>query len=95
MAAPSSTSRAAADSRKEPALAGTTQIQRDEHTLCSMSRGLYEVSPELLERNLSDVAAGLMLEDSCAFGVYFDFIAEPHTDLFSLPPKIVFDDHGV
>lgn len=53
------------------------------------------MSPELLERNLSDVAVGLMLEDSCAFGVYFDFIAEPHTDLLSLPPKIVFDDHGV
>lgn len=39
VAAPGSTSRAAADSRKEPALAGTTQIQRDEHTLCSMSEG--------------------------------------------------------
>lgn len=40
VAAPGSTSRAAAaDSREEPALAGTTQIQRDEHTLCSMSEG--------------------------------------------------------
>lgn len=37
--APGSTSRAAADSRKDPALAGTTQIQVDEHTMCSMSEG--------------------------------------------------------
>lgn len=53
------------------------------------------MSPELLERSLSDVAVGLMLEDSYAFGLYFDFIAELHTHLLSLPPKIVPNDHGV
>lgn len=65
-------------------------------TQCAVcQRVLYEVSPELLERSLSDVAVGLMLEDSSAFGLYFDFIAELHTDSLSLPPKIVFNDHSV
>lgn len=28
-------------------------------------------------------------------GLYFDFIAELHTDVLALPPKIVLYDHGV
>lgn len=95
VAAPGSTSRAAAAVVKNPPWPGQHKYS-EMSTHCAVClRGLYEVSPELLERNLSDVAASLMLEDSCAFGVYFDFISEPHTDLLSLPPKIVFDDHGV
>lgn len=64
------------------------RTQLHKHTLCDV----YEVSPELLDRGLTDVAVGSMLEASYVFGPQFDFITEPHTDLLLLhtPKAVVF-----
>lgn len=53
-------------------------------TLCW--KGPYEVSPELLDRGLPDVAVGSMLEASYVFGPEFDVITELHTDLLLHTP---------